>query len=74
MKSEGMRLRTDGIALWYEGDALAGKRTIAVRLGEPAARRYTRGLLIGSYACLPAIGLAARSAWPAISLRLSSST
>jgi 1,4-dihydroxy-2-naphthoate octaprenyltransferase len=49
-----------------EGDARAGKRTIAVRLGERAARRYAQGLLLGSYAALPAVARVAGSAWPAL--------
>jgi len=35
------------------GDAAVGKRTVAVRLGEVLARRYTAGLVLASYAVLP---------------------
>lgn len=35
-----------------EGDAACGKRTVAVRLSERGARRYTAGLIAASYAVL----------------------
>lgn len=41
-----------------EGDAAAGKRTLAVRLGERGARRYTAGLVVASYAALVPVWLA----------------
>ena len=45
----------------HAGDARAGKRTIAVRLGEPAARRYAQCVLLAPFGCLPAIATAAGS-------------
>ncbi len=39
-------------------DVAAGKRTVAVRLGERRARRYTAGLVLAAYGSLPLIALA----------------
>lgn len=40
-----------------DGDAAAGKRTLAVRLGERGARRYTAALVVASYPCLAGVWL-----------------
>jgi 1,4-dihydroxy-2-naphthoate octaprenyltransferase len=39
-------------------DRAAGKRTLAVRLGERGARHYTTALVWGAYASLPVLGFA----------------
>ena len=45
-------------------DEVAGKVTLAVRLGHGRTRTLFRGLVLGSYPWLPLIAGAARSAWP----------
>lgn len=40
------------------GDAACGKRTLAVRLSEKGARRYTAGLIVASFAALALIAAA----------------
>lgn len=40
------------------GDAACGKRTLAVRLSEKGARRYTSGLIVASFAALALIAAA----------------
>jgi 1,4-dihydroxy-2-naphthoate octaprenyltransferase len=45
-------------------DEVAGKVTLAVRLGRVRSRTLFRGLVLGSFPWLPLIAGAARSAWP----------
>jgi 1,4-dihydroxy-2-naphthoate octaprenyltransferase len=45
-------------------DAVAGKVTLAVRLGRGRTRTLFRGLVLGSFPWLPLIAGAVRSAWP----------
>ncbi|MDQ4028860.1 MAG: 1,4-dihydroxy-2-naphthoate polyprenyltransferase [Actinomycetota bacterium] len=45
-------------------DEVAGKVTLAVRLGHGRTRTLFRGLVLGSFPWLPLIAGAARSAWP----------
>lgn len=54
-----------------EGDANAGKRTLAVRLGERGARLYLAALVVGSYLSLPAIWLVGASPMAAVTPLLS---
>ncbi|MBA2319307.1 MAG: 1,4-dihydroxy-2-naphthoate polyprenyltransferase [Euzebyales bacterium] len=49
-------------------DAVAGKRTLAVRLGERGTRLCYVALLASAFAGVPAIGLAAGSGWPLLAL------
>ncbi len=49
-----------------ETDARAGKRTLAVRWGRPAAIAEYAGLLVGSYAILPLITVAGLASWAAL--------
>jgi 1,4-dihydroxy-2-naphthoate octaprenyltransferase len=44
-----------------ETDEAAGKRTLAVRLGDRASRRYYALLVLGAYAALPLLGWAGAS-------------
>lgn len=44
-------------------DGLAGRRTFAVRFGAPASQRLFATLLAGGFVPLPAVALAAGSAW-----------
>jgi 1,4-dihydroxy-2-naphthoate polyprenyltransferase len=45
-------------------DEVAGKVTLAVRLGRGRTRTLFRGLVLGSFPWLPLIAAAVRSAWP----------
>jgi 1,4-dihydroxy-2-naphthoate polyprenyltransferase len=49
-------------------DGLAGKRTLAVRLGEARTRRLFQALLIGALGFVGPIALVAGSTWPIIAL------
>jgi 1,4-dihydroxy-2-naphthoate polyprenyltransferase len=49
-------------------DGLAGKRTLAVRLGEARTRRLFQALLIGALGFVVPIALVAGSTWPMIAL------
>lgn len=49
-------------------DEPAGKRTLAVVLGDRATRHLLTGVIVGAFACLGAIGLAAGSPWPFLAL------
>jgi len=52
------------------GDARAGKRTLAVRMGERAARRYVVALLVSPLWLLAPVALAAGSPWALLPLVL----
>lgn len=49
-------------------DEATGKRTLAVRLGEGTTRRLYQGLVIGAFAAVVVIALAAPGWWPLIGL------
>ncbi len=49
-----------------EGDAVAGKRTLAVLLGERATRLVYAGLLAGAFAVVAAVGLERPPVWIAL--------
>lgn len=49
-------------------DAAAGKRTLAVVMGDRATRQLLIGVVIGAFATLGAIGLVAGSPWPFLGL------
>lgn len=49
-------------------DAAAGKRTLAVVMGDRATRQLLIGVVIGAFATLGAIGLVAGSPWPFLAL------
>lgn len=49
-------------------DAEAGKRTLAVVMGDRATRQLLIGVVIGAFATLGAISLAAGSPWPFLAL------
>ncbi len=49
-------------------DAAAGKRTLAVRVGEPGTRRLYAGLVVGAVAGVVALAVAAGSGWPLLGL------
>jgi 1,4-dihydroxy-2-naphthoate polyprenyltransferase len=51
-----------------DGDARAGKVTLAVRLGDVRARRLYRALLYGAFSSVVLVALVARSAWPLIAV------
>ena len=50
------------------GDERAGKRTVAVRLGEAGARSYACGLLAGAYAALLGVVAAGAGTWALLAL------
>ena len=53
------------------GDTVAGKRTLAVRIGDPATRRLYAGLVgvaLATPAAIAALGFVAPTAWPAAAL------
>lgn len=49
-------------------DRLAGKRTLAVRLGVARTRRVYRGLVITAFALVPAVAVAVANPWPLVAL------
>jgi 1,4-dihydroxy-2-naphthoate octaprenyltransferase len=53
------------------GDTVAGKRTLAVRIGDPATRRLYAGLVgvaLATPAVIAALGFVAPTVWPAAAL------
>lgn len=53
-----------------DGDAVSGKRTLAVRLGRPAMRRLYAAEILAPYALLPLLGVAAWLPWLSLPLAL----
>ncbi len=51
-----------------DGDAAAGKRTLAVRIGDRATRGLYRRLVLAAFALLPVVAGAARSMGPLVAI------